>query len=234
MSYFYFIILLSLIKGFSLFAIENNYSINKKLNLDKIRNKIVNIENSNLKSLYSELKLNNFLEFEVFSNAVNGLNRIKASKKDILTIIDFSSSSLKKRFFVIDLKKKKVLYSTYVMHGKNSGDEFTTSFSNTLNSYQSSPGFFVTENSYIGAYGYSLRLKGLEKGINDKAKERAIVIHGSQYANPIPGAKSLSKSLGCPAIPKELSKEVIDLIKNGSVIYAHTNKQFYLKKSSFI
>ncbi len=236
MKYFYSVVFLLLIKGISLFAFEKEYSITSKLKLNtvKTQKKTLNLSSSSVASLYNELKLNKVLEFEAFSNAINGLNKIKTLKKDILTIIDFSNSSLNKRFFVIDLKNKKVLYSTYVMHGKNSGDEFTTSFSNVLNSYQSSPGFYLTENSYIGDYGYSLRLKGLEKGINDRAKERAIVIHGSQYAKPIPGARSLSKSLGCPAIPKELSKEVIDIIKNGSVIYAHTNKKDYIKESSLI
>lgn len=146
---------------------------------------------------------------------MKGYEKIKSKNKDILTVIDFSKPSTEKRMFVIDLKNKKVLYSTVVSHGKNSGSNYATSFSNVSGSYQSSLGFYVTENVYMGKNGYSLVLNGLEKGINDKAKERAIVVHGAKYANPSTIASSgrLGRSLGCPALPESLAEPIINTIK---------------------
>lgn len=187
----------------------------------------------NTQEIYNELKLNKELSFKTFERAINGLNKINSKNKNIITIIDFSIPSLIERGFVIDLIQNKVLYKTYIMHGKNSGDNITTSFSNKINSYQSSPGFYITENSYYGQFGYSLRLNGIEKGINDKAKERAIVIHGSDYGKPFKGATMLSKTLGCPAVPKELAVPIINLIKDGSILYIHTDKEEYLNKTKY-
>ncbi|MGL5190436.1 MAG: murein L,D-transpeptidase catalytic domain family protein, partial [Cetobacterium sp.] len=192
----------------STMASVGSYSINQKLNLDptlsvdniklKNGNNFAFSPNNSIESLYKELNLTNKMEFTTFSNAITGMKKIKGVKEDVITIVDFTKSSIKERFFVIDLKNKKTLFSTYVMHGKNSGESIPKEFSNTINSFKSSPGFYKTENTYNGEYGYSLRLEGLEKGINDKAKERAIVVHGSQYAKPKPGAKKLDRSLGCP------------------------------------
>ena len=228
----------------STMASMGNYSINEKLNLDsslsieniKVRssNKFAFLPNSSVENLYKELNLTNKMDFTTFSNAISGMKKLKDVKEDIITIIDFTKSSIKERFFVIDLKNKKTLFSTYVMHGKNSGESIPKEFSNAVNSFKSSPGFYKTENTYNGEYGYSLRLNGLEKGINDKARERAIVVHGSQYAKPKPGAKKLDRSLGCPAIPKDISDKVINKIKNGRVLYIHTDSSSYIKKSSII
>lgn len=228
----------------STMASVGSYSINQKLNLDptlsvdniklKNGNNFAFSPNNSIESLYKELNLTNKMEFTTFSNAITGMKKIKGVKEDVITIVDFTKSSIKERFFVIDLKNKKTLFSTYVMHGKNSGESIPKEFSNTINSFKSSPGFYKTENTYNGEYGYSLRLEGLEKGINDKAKERAIVVHGSQYAKPKPGAKKLDRSLGCPAIPKEISDKVINKIKDGRLLYIHTNEKSYVQKSSLI
>ena len=228
----------------STMASMGNYSINEKLNLDsslsieniKVRssNKFAFLPNSSVENLYKELNLTNKMDFTTFSNAISGMKKLKDVKEDIITIIDFTKSSIKERFFVIDLKNKKTLFSTYVMHGKNSGESIPKEFSNAVNSFKSSPGFYKTENTYNGEYGYSLRLNGLEKGINDKARERAIVVHGSQYAKPKPGAKKLDRSLGCPAILKEISDKVINKIKDGRLLYIHTNEKSYVQKSSII
>lgn len=228
----------------STMASIGNYSINEKLNLDsslsieniKVRdsNRFAFSPNSSIENLYRELNLTNKMDFSTFSNAISGMKKLKNIKEDIITIIDFTKSSVKERFFVIDLKNKKTLFSTYVMHGKNSGESIPREFSNAVNSYKSSPGFYKTENTYNGEYGYSLRLDGLEKGINDKARERAIVVHGSQYAKPKPGAKKLDRSLGCPAIPKDISDRVINKIKDGRLLYIHTNERSYVQKSSII
>ncbi|MCQ8211164.1 murein L,D-transpeptidase catalytic domain family protein [Cetobacterium somerae] len=232
----------------SAMASMGSYSINEKLNLNpslsieniKVKNRSVTNDkfsfspNSSIEKLYQELNLRNKMEFTTFSNAISGMKKLKDVKEDIITIIDFTKSSIKERFFVIDLKNKKTLFSTYVMHGKNSGESIPREFSNVVNSFKSSPGFYRTENTYNGEYGYSLRIDGLEKGINDKAKERAIVVHGSQYAKPKPGAKKLDRSLGCPAIPKDISDKVINKIKDGRLLYIHTDSSSYIKKSSII
>ena len=223
------------------FANTDNFSIYKKLNiadnnitLSKPISKSTLMTNDSILKTYNELKLKSKMDYTVFYNAIIGLKKISNIKNDIITIVDFSKSSVKERFFVIDLKKKKVLYSTYVMHGKNSGGAIPTSFSNILDSNKSSPGFYKTDITYNGSNGYSLRLDGLEKGINDRARERAIVIHGSDYAIPSKGATMLSKSLGCPAIPREISKEVINIIKDGRLLYIHTNSQDYLSKTTIL
>ena len=187
------------------------------------------------KNLYQEIGLAGKLDYDVFKTALNGYNKIER-KKDLLTIIDYSKPSTEKRFFVIDMKQKKILVNSHVSHGKNSGGNIATSFSNKVSSNKSSLGFFLTENTYMGGNGYSLVLNGLEEGINDKAKERYIVIHGADYANP-KMAKSLGRlgrSLGCPALPRDISKKTIDMIKNGSVIFAYGNDTNYLERSSYV
>ena len=229
-------------------ASMGTYSINEKLNLNQslsienikiksrniVNEKFLFSSNSSVEKLYQELNLKNKMDFTTFSNAIVGMKKLKDVKEDIITIIDFTKSSIKERFFVIDLKNKKTLFSTYVMHGKNSGESIPREFSNVVNSFKSSPGFYKTENTYNGEYGYSLRLDGLEKGINDKARERAIVVHGSQYAKPKPGAKKLDRSLGCPAIPKDISDKVINKIKDGRLLYIHTDSSKYKRESSII
>ncbi len=190
----------------------------------------------NEKRLYEEIGLNGKLNYDVFKTALNGYNKIDGRKKELLTIIDYSKPSTEKRFFVIDMDKKELLVYSHVSHGKNSGGNIATSFSNKVSSNKSSLGFFLTENTYMGGNGYSLVLNGLEKGINDKAKDRYIVIHGADYANP-KIAKSqgrLGRSLGCPALPKDISKQAIDMIKNGSVLFVYGNDTNYLERSNYV
>ncbi|NDV46924.1 hypothetical protein D0T49_07670 [Paludibacter sp. 221] len=189
-----------------------------------------------IKSVYSDLNLNGLLDYKAFEQAYMGFENIKGKKKDILTLIDFSKPSTEERLFVIDMKQKKVLYKTHVSHGKNSGGNYATSFSNKLGSNQSSLGFFLTEGTYQGKNGYSLVLCGLEKGINDRAKDRAIVVHGADYSNPsfIKSAGRLGRSQGCPALPQAISKEVIDLIKGGSVLFIYADDSNYLTQSDIL
>ncbi|MGL4358190.1 murein L,D-transpeptidase catalytic domain family protein [Cetobacterium sp.] len=205
-------------------------------NPTKTEKKIVQVSKEDTeKKLYQEIGLAGKLDYDVFKTALNGYNKIER-KKDLLTIIDYSKPSTEKRFFVIDMKQKKILVNSHVSHGKNSGGNIATSFSNKVSSNKSSLGFFLTENTYMGGNGYSLVLNGLEEGINDKAKERYIVIHGADYANP-KMAKSLGRlgrSLGCPALPRDISKKTIDMIKNGSVIFAYGNDTNYLERSSYV
>ncbi|MEO6730485.1 MAG: murein L,D-transpeptidase catalytic domain family protein [Ferruginibacter sp.] len=175
-----------------------------------------------------------------FKYAMKGFEYLKKtnciSKKNIVSIIDFSQPSTHKRLYVIDMTSGKILFNTWVAHGRNSGNEYANQFSNSPESHQSSLGFYTTMDTYIGANGYSLRLKGCEKGINDKAYERAIVIHGADYVSDgfINNRGVLGRSYGCPALPAELNKKIIDLIKNGSCIFLYHPTKKYCSKSKIL
>ena len=190
----------------------------------------------NSRALYHEMALAGTIDYAVFERAIAGYNRMGGPDKDILTVIDFTKPSTEKRLFVIDLKLKKILFISYVAHGRNSGEKYATSFSNREGSFKSSLGFYKTENTYYGKNGYSLVLDGLERGINDKAKERAIVMHGATYANPstIRSCGRLGRSLGCPALPLAVSKKIIDTIKGGTLLYIHGDDKTYASRSTFI
>ena len=192
---------------------------------------------SSTSSLYKSLQLKDKMNYDVFKHAIKGSSKIKGKSFQFLTVIDFTKPSTEPRFSVIDLKEKKLLYYTYVSHGKNSGKVLATKFSNAPNSFQSSLGFFITDTKpYVGNYGYSLRLKGLENRFNSNAYDRAIVIHGADYASKkyIDQMGFLGRTLGCPAIPSELSKEVIDLLSDNSIVFIAGNDMKYLKESQFI
>lgn len=186
-------------------------------------------------SLYEALGLEGKVELYIFQKAYNGYLQISERKKNILTLIDFTKPSNTERLFVIDIDARKILQQSLVAHGKNSGHLYATRFSNNINSHQSSLGFYLTSETYIGSNGYSLRLEGLEEGINSNARRRAIVIHGARYANPsvCTGGGRLGRSFGCPALPEALNKPVIDTIKEGSVLYIYAEDQQYLSKSKF-
>ena len=189
-----------------------------------------------VQELYSELDLNKRVSSEAFSLAVAGYEKITDRKRNILTLIDFSKPSTEERLFVIDMDKRELLFSSVVAHGKNSGGNWATHFSNRNGSHQSSLGFYLTQNTYQGKNGYSLVLEGLEKGVNDQARNRAIVIHGAAYANPsiIKSTGRLGRSFGCPALPQKLNRPIIDAIKGGSVLYIYAKDQSYLEQSQFI
>jgi hypothetical protein len=143
-----------------------------------------------------------------------------------LTLIDYSKPSLEPRLYVFDLENDKLLFEEHVAHGRNSGNNETTSFSNKDSSYQTSLGLFLTGETYEGSNGYSLRLDGLDPGLNDKAMSRAIVMHGSWYVDPVQGAKQgrLGRSLGCPALRNAVAKPVIDQIKHGNFVFSYSDK----------
>jgi len=156
-------------------------------------------------------------------DAYNSATERGLVKKPYLTIIDYSKPSTEKRLWIFDLTQKKMLYELHVTHGKNSGQNIASKFSNKMNSLQTSLGTFITENTYQGRNGYSLRLEGLDRGVNDNAKKRGIVIHGASYATAdyIKKRGRLGLSWGCPAIDKAVNEKVITLIKNGSVVFAY-------------
>lgn len=197
-------------------------------------------ENSN-QELYNDLHLEeNGLDLHVFEVALKGFTKLsgagKINNRDTITIIDFSQPSNQKRLYVIDLNKKQILFQSLVSHGRGTGELWAKSFSNRPSSYKSSPGFYVTEETYNGHNGYSLRLNGLEKNINDNAYSRAIVIHGAQYANEstINALGFLGRSEGCPALPYSMHKPVINTIKNGTCLFIYTPDESYLSRSELL
>ena len=187
-------------------------------------------------SLYRSMQLEGVVNWKAFRQAVAGYYKIDNRKREVLTLIDFSRPSTAKRLFVFDMRERKVLFSSVVSHGKNSGDNYATSFSNEYGSYKSSLGFYLTESTYQGKNGYLLILNGLEKGINDRARERAIVMHGAAYADPsvVSRGGRLGRSFGCPAVPQKLSRPIIDAIKGGSVMYIYAETPDYLAHSSVL
>lgn len=191
--------------------------------------------------LYNAMNLSNYgLAFDAFRYGMIGYGTLqqqgRLSDKKLLTIIDFTKPSTAKRFYTLDLSTLQVVYHTYVSHGKNSGENKATSFSNVVHSNQSSMGFFATAETYVGGKGFSLKLDGLEKGYNDNARERAVVIHEAEYVSEswIKKYGRLGRSQGCPALPKALSKEIIQTIKNNTLIFAYYNDATYLQSSAYL
>jgi hypothetical protein len=194
-------------------------------------------EDIDIHQLWLDCRLKDEVTFQVFNTAFKGyLHMEKITKKNIITIIDFSKPSTEKRFFVIDIKSKQLLYKCLVAHGKNSGDIYAKSFSNKLESLESSLGFYLTAETYSGVHGFSMMLDGLEKGINDNARAREIVIHGADYVSEefIKKYGRLGRSWGCPALPVEISKEIIDKISGGSCLFIYCDDVYYRKNSLFL
>jgi len=185
--------------------------------------------------LYDELNLKALgLAEDAFDYAYKGyqylLENDKISDQDYLTICDFTQSSREKRLYIIDISNNKVVENTYVAHGHNSGGEFARRFSNKLRSKQSSLGFYVTRNTYVGEHGLSLRLEGMEPGFNDKAYQRAIVMHGANYI----GNGFTGRSYGCPAVPKKESSRIINTIKNGTCLFIYHPDKKYIQGSKIL
>ena len=177
---------------------------------------------------------------EVLSYGIKGYLKLqkegKVPQDKPLTVIDFTLPSSEKRMWIIDMTNGFIIHHGHVSHGRNSGDLMAQRFSNVSSSYMSSLGFYLTGETYQGKHGYSLRLDGLEKGFNDKARDRAIVIHGADYAKEefISQTGRLGRSLGCPAVPHEIAKDLIDLIKEESLLFIFGQDEEYLKKSEII
>jgi len=191
--------------------------------------------------LYNDIRVNSdsVPAMECFSKAFSGFSLLKAQgkiKKDYLTVIDFSQSSNTKRLWIIDMAAKKVLYNTLVAHGRNSGDEFATNFSNVGSSNCSSLGFYATGEIYMGKHGESMRLDGLENGINSNARNRAVVVHAADYVseNFIRQHHRLGRSQGCPALPNHLNKEIIKLIEGKSCLFIYHPSQKYVSASKLL
>jgi len=192
-------------------------------------------------SAYNALQLDSLgLKKNVFYYACKGyeylLSQNKLEKPSLITICDYSQSSDSKRLYVIDINEGKLLFNTYVSHGKNSGSEYATSFSNGMNSHKSSLGFMVTGDTYRGHKGYSMYLNGMEPGINDNVRSRNIVMHGSNYVNAEradEGAK-MGRSFGCPAVSYDEHKKIIDTIKGGSCFFIYADYKLYTTSSKIL
>ncbi len=185
-------------------------------------------------NLYAGLNANHFElpQLKSFSEALKGFYQLQQKgelQRDVLTIIDFSMSSNTKRLWIIDMASEKVLMNTYVSHGKNTGEEFANSFSNTDSSNKSSLGFYTTGEIYNGKHGMSLKLDGMEQGVNDNARRRGIVMHAADYVSTdfIKNHNRLGRSQGCPAVPVELSSQIIQMIKNKSCLFIYHPSRNY-------
>lgn len=192
-----------------------------------------------IKSVYDSLHLSlKGLSQQAFDFAKQGLQKLveegKLLNDSIVSIIDFSLPSNQKRLFVLDLKNYKILFNTLVAHGRNTGREVATSFSNQNESYKSSPGFYITKETYEGKNGLSLKLEGMERGINDNAFERGIVIHGADYVCDayVNSQGYIGRSQGCPAVPVEVNRPIINTIKNGTCLFVYHPS--YISRSSML
>lgn len=191
--------------------------------------------------LYDSLKLEDMgLNQKAFQFAWKGFVALREAGKlkntDILSIADFSQSSCKKRLYIIDLSTMTVYKNTYVAHGRGSGSEYAKAFSNTPQSHKSSLGFYITGNTYNGSHGLSLQINGVERGINDKALSRRIVVHGSDYVgvNFLDKNPFIGRSFGCPAVPQDETEDIINTIKEGSCLFIYHPSKTYLVKSKIL
>lgn len=192
----------------------------------------------NRDAMYDSLHLNDLgLSRLAFNQGLTGLDLLIADGQiqngNLLSIADLSLPSSKKRLFIIDIAACKIIFNTYVSHGRNSGREMATHFSNQPNSYESSLGFYVTGEAYNGHHGYSLKLNGKEEGINDNAFSRGIVMHSAAYVNERLATDNgcIGRSEGCPAIPEKYHRKLIEKIKNGTCLFLYSADKFYTAHS---
>lgn len=197
---------------------------------------------SHIKDMYDQMGLAAAgLDYNTFKLAVSGYYNINDEKpfapgRTRLAICDFRQPSTKKRLYIVDLATKQMTFNTYVAHGKNSGLIYAQYFSNSMESLQSSLGFYKTEEVYYGSNGYSLRMEGLDAGFNNRAKERGIVLHGAPYVGEsyIKQSGKAGRSWGCPAVPLELSHDIIDYMRWGNCLFIYSDDTNYLNSSRYI
>lgn len=190
------------------------------------------------KIFYETINMNSFSlpKYECFLKAFQGYHQLEEQgvvQNSYLTIVDFSLPSSEERMWVINMKTKEIISLSLVAHGRNSGDLLPSTFSNKPESFQSSLGFYITGESYIGKHGLSMRLDGVEYGINDKARERAIVLHGADYVSHqfVNQNGRLGRSQGCPAIPNHLVNSLVPLLKDKSCLFIYHPSRAYALKS---
>lgn len=227
----------------ALFTQVSFMSLKKNVYTAKAVDAAVMIKNtvSKYTGLYDSLNLGLAgLSKEAFNDAVTGYNYLVAQGKikndGVLSIVDFTKPSSVKRLFVIDLKNVTLLFNTYVSHGRNSGKLMADAFSNDMNSFKSSLGFYVTSGTYKGKHGYSLKLEGEEQGINDNAFNRGIVMHCAKYVTEsyIKSQGYIGRSEGCPAVPPNMYKPIIEKIKDGSCLFMYSADKYYMSHSPIL
>ena len=179
------------------------------------------------------------LNRQVLTKAVTAMNCAVAGGVDPaqrLAVIDFSLPSTKQRFWVFDLERRKLLIEDFVAHGRGSGDEMATRFSNDMGSRQSSLGLFRTAETYYGNFGYSLRIDGLEPGFNDQARKRKIVIHAAEYVDPIwiQLKGGIGRSYGCPAVRPNIINKVVENLKDGQFLFSYYPDRHWLDESLYL
>ncbi len=213
---------------FSLYTSSTSPTKPVKSHKKEVASAVIPNIDTKIEDIYNQLNSNQFKlpNLESFTAALKGYYLLKEKglvQKDILTIVDFSLSSNVKRLWVIDLETNTILYNSLVAHGINTGEEYANSFSNENNSYKSSLGFYATGEVYNGKHGMSLKLDGLEKGVNDNARQRRVVIHSANYVSNafIKQNKRLGRSQGCPAIPQELLSGIVNTIKDKSCLFIY-------------
>jgi len=191
--------------------------------------------------LYVDLSIDSTeISKNAFFYAVKGFMHLrhfhKISNPHYLSVIDFSKSCNKNRFYTFDMKNKRLVFSEMVAHGQKSGDEFSTRFSNSYRSHKSSLGFYLTGTPYYGRHNYSLKLYGLDKGYNSNAFSRGIVIHGAKYVSPnyIAWNKRIGRSFGCPAVSEKIHRQLIDTLQGGSCLFAYYPNQYYLNNNPIL
>lgn len=220
------------------YANETNMATASKIPTDYLFDIEKTNPNENLINNY--LDCFSYVSADAMKYALSGYaalnNNGKILKKDILTIVDFSKPSTEERLFVINLKTKQVIAKSLVAHGRNSGEIWASKFSNKAESYQSSLGFYICNETYEGKNGFSLRLDGQETGINDKARDRGVVIHGADYVSKqfIANNGKLGRSQGCPALPLEKNEQIISLLKGGSCLFIYHPNTFYKTHSTIL
>ena len=189
-----------------------------------------------INDIFAEAELEAIMDYDVFKMAMNCFSKISPEKDHIISIIDFGLPSTMQRFYVIDLKNRHLLYYTYTSHGVNTGENMAEFFSNKEGSRQSSIGFYKTAETYEGKHGTSLKLDGLERGFNHNARKRYIVIHSADYVSDefIQENGRLGRSWGCPALPPDLTQEIIETIKEGTVLFVYGEDENYLRRSKLI
>jgi L,D-transpeptidase catalytic domain len=192
-------------------------------------------------SIYEEMSLEDSgLSRQAFEYAWTGFYKLRKKgllhRTNVLSIADFSQSSSNQRLYVIDVRNRRLLYRTYVAHGINSGQEFASAFSNSMESCKSSLGFYITTGTYYGFNGLSLRIQGMDKGFNDNAARRAIVIHGASYVSTriLHKYGVMGTTFGCPAIPDEMSTQIIPVVKNGTCFFIYYPSKKYLARSTVL
>jgi hypothetical protein len=206
-----------------------------------INNSVLNLTEDKSSALYDDINLQQYgLSKEAFSYAYKGYQYLLAKKRisnsDYLTICDFSQPSRQKRLYLIDIANSKLVLNTYVAHGRKSGGEYATRFSNKPKSLQSSLGFYITQNVYTGENGLSLKINGVDAGFNDKASRRHIVMHGADYIdeNWLQRSHCMGRSYGCPAVPQKESAIIINTIKEGTCLFIYHPNRNYLLRSKIL